>query len=95
VAFSVIFWFVWTFVMRPLSAVVASSGAAGQSQSQDTQQDALMKKYLDQAKAADDLQAHAVRQAEESDRLLVKQADLQKRFEAVIEGWERQSSSKR
>lgn len=81
IVFAVVFWTVWIFAMRPLSTAVSNSSTASSAQAQDAQQEALMRKYWEQARAADELQA-------KSEKLMAKQEQLLTRFEAVIQRWE-------
>lgn len=88
IVFAVVFWTVWIFAMRPLSTAVSSNSNVQSAQAQDTQQEALMRKYWEQAREADQLQAR-------SEKLLVKQEQLLNRFEAVIQRWEAQPTAKK
>jgi hypothetical protein len=101
VAFVLIFGMLWTFVFRPLGSYVYSSGGDS-AQSQDREQEALMKKYWDQAAQSEKLQAEYTRQSAISDeqqsrmnKILEKQEQLFARFERIIERWEAQQGSKK
>jgi hypothetical protein len=101
VAFVLVFGMLWTFLFRPLGNYVYSSGD-NSAQSQDREQEALMKKYWAQAELSEKLQAEYTRQSAISDeqqkrmnKILEKQEQLFARFERIIERWEGQQSLKK
>jgi hypothetical protein len=100
---AIIFWSLWLFVVRPMMSSGSSSSSSSQSsQSQDKEHEALMKAYWEQVRLADDLQAEYKRQsavtAEQQKRMeaiLTKQEELNRRFEAVIQRWEKHGRADR
>ncbi len=98
IVFVCVFWSLWIFVFRPLSSSI--SGGSSASQSQDEQ--ALQKKYWDQAREADRLQAKYREQAAIADEqlkrmnaLLTAREQQTKRFDEVLRKWEQQPELKK
>jgi hypothetical protein len=82
VVFSIIFWSLWYVAFRP-------GGAAGSSSSQQNENDALMRKYWEQAAQADQLQRAYLDQQRLAATQLEKQGELLSRWEKVIQTWEK------
>jgi hypothetical protein len=100
VAFTAIFWSLWTFVFRPISHSVSASGQSGSQSSNDS--DKLMEKYWQQAREADRIQAKYFEQAKVTDQqqrkmelVLSKQDAILDRFDRVVRHMESQSSNKK
>ena len=89
VAFTVIFWTVWLFALRP----VFYSGADESSKASQAADDALRRKSLEQSERFDRLQEQNERQLKTSDETLERQDALLNRWEKVIERWEKAAPS--
>jgi flagellar biosynthesis/type III secretory pathway M-ring protein FliF/YscJ len=100
---AIIFWSLWLFVVRPMMSSTPSSSSSSQSsQAQDKEQEALMKAYWEQIRQGNELQAEYKRQTaitvehqKRMEAILTKQEELNRRFEAVIERWEKNAAPNR
>jgi hypothetical protein len=95
IAFTIIFWSLWLYVLRPISSnssAQTSDGKSGQTQQNDS--DALMKKYWEQVARADQIQAKTIEEQQQAEVSLAKQDELLSRWEKVIEKWERASTQR-
>jgi len=95
---AVVFWSLWLFVVRPLMSSGASSSSQS-SQTQEKEQEALTKAYWDQVREGNELQAEyrrqsavSVEQQKRMEAILTKQEELNRRFEAVIQRWEKHAA---
>ena len=95
---AIVFWSLWLFVVRPIMSGAASTSSQS-SQAQDKEQEALMKAYWEQIRQANELQAEYKRQTTVSvehqkrmEAILTKQEELNRRFEGVIQRWERNAA---
>jgi len=98
VVFVTIFWSLWFFVFRPFSSYVNAPASQSASQSQDGDNEALMKEYWRQARLADQIQKMYMDQALLTEKhqkrfevMLATQEDLVKRQAEVIRAWEKQA----
>jgi flagellar biosynthesis/type III secretory pathway M-ring protein FliF/YscJ len=83
--FSVIFWVMWIYVMRPIANPQTSKASCGnQTQAESTDQEVAMKKYMEQA-------AKAEEQLNRMDAILAKKEEQSRRFDNVLSTWERQA----
>lgn len=92
VVFTLVFWVLWMFAIRPITS---SSNNSTSSNSSDAQQEQMMKKYWEQIHESDRLQAEQAKQQVESEKQLKMQAELLQRFETVIQRWEAQAPSRK
>jgi flagellar biosynthesis/type III secretory pathway M-ring protein FliF/YscJ len=95
---AIVFWSLWLFVVRPMMSSAPSSSSQS-SQTQDKEQEALMKAYWEQVRQGNELQAEYKRQTAVSvehqkrmEAILTKQEELNRRFEAVIQRWEKNAA---
>jgi hypothetical protein len=85
VAFSLIFWGMWVYVVRPITnAQTTNSSCNNQVQAESTDQDTAMKKYMEQA-------AKAEEQQQRMDSILTRQEQQSKRLDAILSVWEKQA----
>ena len=85
VAFSLVFWVMWVYVVRPITnAQTTNSSCNNQVQTESTDQDAAMKKYMEQA-------AKAEEQQQRMDSILSRQEQQSKRLDAILSAWEKQA----
>ena len=91
VCFTVIFWVVWIFILRPLTSPAQSVMAS----SQDDQTKAQMDAYDRQANRLTEQQNVADVQQKRADKLLSIQEEQTKRFNAILEKWEKQTGVKK
>jgi len=80
VVFTLIFWLLWLYILRPIT-----------STDQQNDNDALTKKYWEQAIRVDQLMDTSEKQAEQAASSIQKQEELLSRWEKVIENWEKNS----
>ena len=97
IIFSLIFWAIWIGVIRPITSATSDSSNAS-SQSQEDDQESLMKKYWEQAYRADKLQDQyeisidvSKNQQRRLDALLTKQEEQANRLDSILSSWEKQS----
>jgi len=104
VVFTVIFWTLWLWVLRPGLWGSSSNDSAEirKQQEQSKAYDDLMKGYQRQAKEADEIQANLKRQVDQADAIQERQMDLLKkqeeqarRFDKILQQWEVQPGRKR
>lgn len=85
VVFSLVFWVMWVYVVRPITnAQTTNSSCSNQVQTESTDQDAAMKKYMEQA-------AKAEEQQQRMDSILSRQEQQSKRLDAILSAWEKQA----
>ena len=85
VAFSLVFWVMWVYVVRPITnAQTTNSTCDNQVQAEATDQNTAMKKYMEQA-------AKAEEQQQRMDSILDRQEEQSKRLDAILSAWEKQT----
>ena len=84
IAFTIIFWTVWLYGLRPI--FYGASDAS--SQSAQASDDAFRARLIDQANHADQIQAKYEQQLKDSADALKKREQLMDRWQRVIERWE-------
>ena len=90
IVFSIIFWTMWIGVIQPITSP-ASDSANTSSQSQATENDALMKKYWEQLRRADKMHDALEDQYKRAETLLAKKEELANRFDILLRSWERRA----
>lgn len=85
VAFSLVFWVMWVYVVRPITnAQTNNASYNNQAQTESTDQDAAMKRYMEQA-------AKVEEQQRRMDAILSRQEQQSKRLDAILSAWEQQA----
>ena len=91
VCFTVVFWVVWLYVLRPITSPPQSTNTP----SQDAQTKAQMDAYDRQANRFTEQQNVADVQQKRADKLLSIQEEQTERFNAILEKWEKQTGVKK
>jgi len=85
VTFSVIFWVMWVYTIRPITSAqstnVSSNSKAGAG---STDNEVAMKKYMEQATKVEE-------QQKRMDAILTKQEQQGRRLDDVLSAWEKQT----
>ena len=103
VVFTVIFWSLWFLLLRPGFSSQSNDTAETQRQQEQAKAyDDLLRKYQQQARDADEIQANLKRQLNQTDAihkrqmdLLQKQEEQARRFDQVLNRWEGQSNGRK
>jgi flagellar biosynthesis/type III secretory pathway M-ring protein FliF/YscJ len=83
--FSLIFWGMWVYVIRPVTNAQTNSASCNdQVQGPSTDQETAMNKYMEQA-------AKAEEQLSRMDAILAKKEEQSRRFDKVLSAWEQQT----
>ena len=91
VSFTVIFWGLWLYVLKPITSPAPSTN----SSSQDAQSKAQMDTYEQQAKRAAELLDSSDAQQKRMEQLLTTQEEQARRYNLVLDKWEKQTGIKK
>ena len=96
--FTVIFWTLWSLVLRNILTPSPSTAPNTKEQAATQAQDELMRKYQQQAQDADEMQNEMRKQIETNAQLQKRQTELvtrqeeqARRFDEVLRRWEAQA----
>ena len=85
IAFTVIFWTVWLFGLRP----IFYGGGDETAKRSEAADDNLRRKSMEQSQRTEQLQDRYELQFKQSEETLKRQDDLLNRWEKIIERWEK------
>jgi len=90
VSFSLIFWGLWLFVLKPITSPAQNTNTS----SQDAQSKALIDTYEQQAKRTNELLDSSDAQQKRMDQLLSLQEEQARRYNLILDKWEKQTGVK-
>jgi hypothetical protein len=93
ISFTIIFWFLWSYLIRPITTPKQNTNNT--STSQEARTEALMNIYEKQAKQS----AKQIEIADEHQQRMQKLINLQEqqaqRYDQILDKWEKQSSDRK
>ncbi len=91
VSFSLIFWGLWLFILKPITSPAQNTNTS----SQDAQSKALMETYEEQAMRTDELLNSSDAQQKRMELLLTIQEEQARRYNLILDKWEKQAGIKK
>ncbi|HMH18712.1 MAG TPA: hypothetical protein VK572_11265 [Burkholderiales bacterium] len=83
ITFSIIFWVIWVYIVRPITNAQSSTvSQSSKTEMKSNENEEAMKIYKEQAKKAEEQQRRV-------DKIISKQEEQGRRLDAVLSGWEK------
>jgi Fe-S cluster assembly scaffold protein SufB len=93
ISFTIIFWCLWSYLIRPITTPKQNTNNT--SSSQEARTEALMNIYEKQAKQAAQQLDIADEQQQRMEKVISSQEEQALRYNQILEKWEKQSSDKK